>query len=301
MRYLSLIICLLLSFLSYAQREYHISYDSPTTRRINWERSEGKETYYEVDFLNPRQQVVKSMCREKLENCSSKRGYETEERVSYYFYRDTLLAEKIVVYPVAKKCYRTEYRFTADNKLAGWICSSARLRCTPDSMKRLLNQDLVLNDPEKFRRLDFTVESRLEKRYGSKGIVYKCYSERAGKNRSVTPAREHYFKYDATGKLTEHISDPRSAAGGTAHLRQTFAYDEDGRLVARDWYENGRHQASDIFRYTDSVIEVTTKYYLGYEPGESASYTTTKGGYRKHQDGNYYSGNRRFVVCADAD
>lgn len=140
------------------------------------------------------------------------------------------------------------------------------------------------------------------KKFDNGKMVYKCFYERYGNRKTAMPAREHFFKYNHKELIVEHISNPKSDAGGTAFMRQTFEYNDKNQLIKREWYENGKHQCTDEFEYTVGTIIENQKFYNIYGGGDPTNFTVMKTTYKLDNGGIYFSENSfhtKFKVCND--
>jgi hypothetical protein len=285
------------------QTRYPIHYDKPHTLRINSEIEIDSDSLYDVDFLNSNNQVIKSIHKVAADDHNSKNGFTIYEAISYHFYSDALETHSITVDITAKMLFKTVYEFQ-NGKETGWKSYSVKPKVSKDSFQTLIAKDVFLNNREMFPTANLTLESRMVKRFEDDNLVYKCYFERYGNLKTALPAREQFFKYNEKGQIIEHISNPKSVAGGTAFMRQTFEYNDKNQLAKREWYENSKHQCTDDFEYTDSSIIKRQKFYNIYGKGDPTKFSTMNTIYRLDRDGLYYSDNSfrtRFRICNDLD
>jgi hypothetical protein len=287
----------------FGQTRYHINYDKPYKLRVNSETKIGKESFYDVDFLNSDNQVIKSIQKIAEENHNSKRGYDIQQSITYNFYSDTLKEYSISLDLIDKVFFKTVNNFQNGNNI-GWVSYSLKPKISKDSFQTIIAKDLFLNHPDKFPGINLTVESKMVKRFENVNLVYKCYYERYGNLKNATAAREQFFKYNDKGLIIEHISNPKSDAGGTAFMRQTFEYNDKNQLIKREWYENGKHQCTDDFEYADKTIVERQKFYEIYGNGDPTKFTVMTTFYKLGNDGLYYSDNSfrtKFKICNDLD
>lgn len=275
------------------QTPYRINYSIPTTLKINSEYNDQKEEFYDVEFLNEKYQKIKSMRRNKVIH-SSKIGYEINNTIIYYFYKDTLLIEEIIIDPDYRKIYKTEYTYNDSTKELGWANYSSKLKISRDSFYSIVEKDLLLNNPSLFPTKDLTLETKEVKKYENNKLIYKCYYERFGKLKIAIPAREQYFKYNEKGQLVEHISNPKSDAGGTAFLRRTFEYNDKSQVAAEQSYSDGKHGWTIEYEYHDNSI-IKTFYSLDDNGNKHYYYRSGikepdsfKRVYTKGEDGKFY-------------
>lgn len=281
------------------QTKYSINYSEPTQIKITSETKFLNENLYDVEFLNSKQQVIKSIKRTVEENHMSKSGYDFNSSVTYFFYKDTLKSFSITINITDKSIYKTTYQYQGHRRV-GFECYSIRQKLSRDTITKIADQDKFLNFPESFPTKNLNLESKQIKKYENDKIVYQCYFERFGKLKSAIPAREQFYKYNSKNQLIEHISNPKSDAGGTAFLKQTFEYDESNNLIKKEWYENNLHQCTDEYIYTDSTIINKRRYYDIYGDGDKTKISSESSTvYKISNDGNFYSDNslkRKFPI-----
>jgi hypothetical protein len=288
---------------SFGQTKYKIKYSEPTKLKIISETKFDKETFYEVEFLNSKKKVVKSINKSAGENHSKKNGYEIFHSITYYFHSDNLEMYHITVDLVERTINKTVNN-NKKGKSTGWESYSYNLKLSKDSIKSIVENDYYLNNPNKFPKTNLTLETKMVRKFEKEKIVYKCYYERYGNLKTALPAREQFFKYNIKGQLTEHISNPKSDAGGTAFMKQPFDYNEQNQLIRKEWFENSKLQATEEFSYTDSTIISEEKFYEIYGNGDPKKFTRMTKIYNLNKDGYYYSTNsfrQRFVICNDTE
>jgi hypothetical protein len=252
-----------------------------------------KENLFDVDYLNSKQQIIKSVNRSIGENHSSKSGYDVYYSVKYFFYTDTLLLYSITVNITDRTIYKTTYQYN-DKKKIGYECYSFGHKFMKDTIMKMISQDIYLNYPYKFPTKNLILESKEVKKYENNKIIYKCCSERFGKLKSAIPSREDFYKYNEKGQIIVHISNPKSDAGGTAFLKQTFEYNELGNLVRKEWYENTLHQATDEYIYSDSNIVYKRRYYDIYGSGDKTRVSSESSSvYKMNKNGDYFDESAR--------
>lgn len=294
----------LFSFIyTFGQTNYKINYSKPTKLKINTETKIGKDNFYDVEFLNSNNQVVKSINKSVGENHNSKKGYDIYHTITYYFYKDSLELFHISVDLIERTIQKTSNTFK-NGKNTSWESYSHNLKISNDSLKKIIKNDYYLNYPDQFPRKNLTLETKMKRKFEDGKIVYKCYYERYGKLKTALPAREQFFKYNIKGQLIEHISNPKSDAGGTAFLKQTFDYNELNLLIKKEWFENTKHQATEEYIYTDTTIISEVKFYEIYGNGDPKKFTKHSTIYKLDKDGNFYSENsfrQKFSICNDAE
>jgi hypothetical protein len=306
--YLILVYCFF-SQITVGQIPYNISYSKPTILKINYEYQHGNEKLFDVDFINERNQKVKSIKRTEEEDHSSKTGYQINQSVAYYFYRDDLLVQIIRIDPDHKIIYKIDYSYNENNRPLGWISYSNRPKISRDSFTVIMNQDVFLNNPSVFPTENLTLETKQVKEYDGDNLVYKCYYERYGKLKTAIPAREQFFKYNEKGQLIEHISNPKSDAGGTAFLRTTFVYNGEGQAISAESYSDGYHQCTIEYKYGDTTIE-EIGYFLDdkgdkewhYDMKGNKKFVTYEQIYFRAEDGKFYNKYRtRFSLAGETE
>jgi hypothetical protein len=290
-------------FSSFGQTKYKIKYSEPTQLKIISETKIDKENFYEVEFSNSKKQVVKAVNKFVEENHSSKKDYDKYHTITYYFYKDSLELFHIVVDLTERKIYKTINSFK-DKRKIGWENYSYNPKFLKDSLKHLIENDFYLNNPDKLPLKNLTLEAKMVRKFENDKIVYKCYYERYWKLKTALPAREQFFKYNVKGQLIEHISNPKSAAGGTAFMKQTFEYNGQNQLIKKEWFENSKHQATEEFTYTDTSIISEQKFYEIYGNGDQKKFMKIAYTYKLNKDGFFYTENsfrRKFEICSDAE
>ncbi len=297
---ISFLVCLKAQTLVFGQAEYSIHYNKPTTLKVNGEWTLGNENFYDVSFLNATGQVIKTIEKNRVEDHHSKTGYFTEKHITYFFYSDSLKMSEISIDLGKKTFSKTTYVYDENKNMVQWRSYSSILKLAADSFKSAVSYDLFLNRPELFPAEDLRMAARIIRKFQDNKIIYKCYYEKLSKYDTVPPAREEFFKYNSKGQLVEHISNPKSGAGGTAFLRQTFEYGLEGKLMRQDLYENEKHQGIKEYNYTDSTIIVQSRHFD--EKGNLEKYIGRERKFVKQDDGFFYdSYNTRFSICGDAD
>lgn len=305
----SMRIFLFIAFLSLAgislfgQTKYPINYGKIHKLRINSETKIGTDNLYDVDFLNENNQVIKSVKKTAEDDHHIKKGYAVYQTIRYYFYSDSLKMYSISIDLTRKIFFKTVYEYS-QGKQTGWESYSIKPRISKDSFQTIIDKDLFLNYPAKFPTANLTLETKMTRKFENEKLVYKCYYERYGKLKTALPAREQFFTYNTKGQITEHISNPKSDAGGTAFMRQTFEYDDKDRLIRREWYENNKHQGTDDLEYTSGTITERKKFYDIYGNGDPRKFSTMITIYKLDNDGSYYSDDgfrTEFSICPGAE
>lgn len=304
MRILTFILLLFFSYFSaFGQTKYKINFSKPTTLKINSETKIDGETFYDVEFLNSNNQVVKAVNKTVGENHNTKKGYDIFHTITYYFYKDSLESYHIVVDLIERTIHKTTYDFK-NGKNTGWENYSYKHKFSKDSLKYIIENDFYLNNPNKFPTKNLTLETKMVRKYENDKIVYKCYYERYWKLKTALPAREQFFKYNLKGQLIEHMSNPKSDAGGTSFMKQTFEYNDQNQMIRKEWFENFKHQASEEFTYTDSTIISEEKFYEIYGNGDPKKFSKMTKLYKLDKDGHFYTENsfrQKFIICSDAE
>lgn len=104
----------------FGQTKYPINYDKRYTVRVNSESRIGNERFYDVDFLNSNNQIIKSIQKVAEENHYSKKGYDVKQKITYHFFFDTLETYSISVDMIDKVLFKTVYDFQSGYNV-GWI------------------------------------------------------------------------------------------------------------------------------------------------------------------------------------
>jgi hypothetical protein len=295
MRTLLSILVIFLTKFSFGQSQYFIKYTEPTRLNILYEDTIANEIFYSVEFLNSENKAVKNITRKYEDDHSTKRDFAINNYVIYYFYFNTLLTKTISIDPDFHKFYLTKHFFDQQGNYLGWENYSIKPKISKDSFTRILNADYFLNNPQEFPTKNLTLETKEIKKYDSGRLIYKCYYEKYGKMKEALPARESFYKYNVNRELVEHISNPKSDAGGTAFLRSTYEYNNKNQVTVEQSYSDGKHGWTTEFEYTDSTIiklgfsldEKGEKHYQLYKGvQEPEGYKIV---YRKREDGIFYN------------
>jgi hypothetical protein len=307
------ILFLFFFLVSVGQNQFKIDYPSPVDTIVNFSDTLGKEIVYNIDFVNKAGQTIKNRERMIFENHQSKKGYDINDYKTYYFYKDTLLNLEVTFSFNGNYLNKTEYEYNRGKQIKATFYSYSK-KLTGDTLTKLKSGDYYLNNPLEMPKKGWT-SYRVDKReYDENGnITYKGYFISEGKSNKIMADREQYFIYNDNKQLIEHLSLTRKKCKdgicGT-DLMQTFEYDCNGKLIRKNWYEDGRYQAFNLYKYSDTTI-IEEDYFFSnpygeYIKGKTNPYSRSNPSIIKYilnkQTGEYVDEkyNSTFIICDDA-
>ena len=305
------IIFLFFYFTSFGQSEYAIDYPTSVDTIVNSIDTIGKELIYDIEFRNKLGQIVKNRFRLIIENHQSKRGYDITDYKTYFFFKNTLVDFEYTFYYNNNQLYKTDYEYDSLGRQTKKNYYSFSRKLIGDTLNKFMSSDYYLNNPLQLPQNGWNSDLYEKRTYNEFGkLIYKANFVKQQKSKFFKTGIEDFFYYNSSNLLIEHqtlTSKPCKNEFCTSDLMQTFEYDCNGRLSRKNWYEDGRYQGYNIYKYSDTSL-IEEDYFFSNTHGEyikgktnpySRNNPTTREYILNQQTGKYVDlkNNWTFVIC----